>query len=168
MRLCVLVSPQRWLELPPAVLPHADVLGGLLVRGARGARELRPSGRIPTVRRGVWVGARAFPPVHAVRVKVAHEQPPVGERAIELLVHGVFAGFEGDRGYYSTTWVPLADVLMEVSRETVAAKLVAFRVELGQALEAALLAPAPVPMPAPAPAPAPASATASGDSTQDA
>eukprot|EP00966_Prymnesium_polylepis_P174396 4035257-Prymnesium_polylepis.1 len=47
----------------------------------------------------------------------------------------------GDKGYYSTAcWVPLDDVLMTVSRETVSGKLQTFRDGLATALDKALLA----------------------------
>lgn len=74
--------------------------------------------------------------------ELRNEQPPLGEREIELLIYGVFSGFEGDKGYYFTAWVPLGDVLMNISRETVICKLATFRDGLAQALEAACAIPA--------------------------
>ena len=37
-------------------------------------------------------------PKHELR----NEQPPLDERKIELLVYGIFSGFAGDKGYFST------------------------------------------------------------------
>ena len=74
--------------------------------------------------------------------ELRNEQPSVAERSIELLVYGIFAGYEGDKGFYSTAWVPLDDVLMSVSREAVSAKLQSFQDGLATALDRALLAPA--------------------------
>ena len=59
--------------------------------------------------------------------ELRNEQPPLEERDIELLIYGVFSGFDGDKGYYYTAWVPLGDVLMSISPETVIAKLARFR-----------------------------------------
>ena len=53
---------------------------------------------------------------------------------MELLCYGVFAGYEGDKGYYSTAWVPLEDVLMSITRETMLAKLSSFRDGLARAI----------------------------------
>ena len=66
-----------------------------------------------------------------------NEQPPLKEREIELLIYGVFSGFDGDKGYYYTAWVPLGDVLMSISPETVIAKLARFRDGLARALDVA-------------------------------
>jgi hypothetical protein len=74
--------------------------------------------------------------------ELRNELPPLSEREIELLVYGVFAGFEGDKGYYFTAWVPLGDVLMSISREMVIVKLASFRDGLALALEAACAVPA--------------------------
>ena len=46
--------------------------------------------------------------------ELRNEQPPLEEREIELLIYGVFSGFDGDKGYYYTAWVPLGDVLMSI------------------------------------------------------
>ena len=73
--------------------------------------------------------------------ELRNEQPAVEERKMELLCYGVFAGYEGDKGYYSTAWVPLEDVLMSITRETMIAKLSSFRDGLARAIDAALLVP---------------------------
>ena len=67
--------------------------------------------------------------------ELRNEQPPLEERDIELLIYGVFSGFDGDKGYYYTAWVPLGDVLMSISPETVIAKLASFRDGLARALD---------------------------------
>ena len=69
--------------------------------------------------------------------ELRNEQPPLEEREIDLLIYGVFSGFDGDKGYYYTAWVPLGDVLMSISPETVIAKLASFRDGLARALDVA-------------------------------
>ena len=64
----------------------------------------------------------------------------------------------GDKGFFSKRWMLLADVLMEISREEVMAKLTSFRHGLVAALEAALLAPAPAAEPSAVPAAEPSAA----------
>ena len=36
------------------------------------------------------------------RAELRNEQPDIMKRPIELLIYGVFAAFEGDKGYHST------------------------------------------------------------------
>ena len=79
-------------------------------------------------------------PSDMAKHELRNEQPAAAERTIELLVYGVFAGYEGDKGFYSTAWLPLEDILMSVPREVVSAKLLSFRDGLTAALDSALLA----------------------------
>ena len=57
-------------------------------------------------------------------------------------MYGIFGAFEGDKGYYSTAWVPLQDMLEALGKEVVFAKLASFRDGLEIALETALTPPA--------------------------
>ena len=81
-------------------------------------------------------------PAELQPAELRNAQPPANERKIELLIYGIFGAFEGDKGYYSTAWVPLEDVLEALGNEVVSAKLASFRDGLATALTAAL-APAP-------------------------
>ena len=71
-----------------------------------------------------------------------NELPPLTERPIELLIYGRFVEHESDKGFYSTCWLELSDVLAEISQETVTAALASYRDGLGRALDAALAVPA--------------------------
>ena len=75
--------------------------------------------------------------------ELRNELPAVEEREIELLVYARFVEHEGDKGFFSTRWMLLADMLMEMSRKDLLAKLISFRDGLAAALDAALLMRAP-------------------------
>ena len=65
-----------------------------------------------------------------------NELPAIDERTIELLIYGTFEEFEGDKGFYSMCWMSLEDVLMDVDRAVVSAKLTSYKEELTSALGA--------------------------------
>ena len=67
-----------------------------------------------------------------------NELPPLTERPIELLIYGRFVEHESDKGFYSTCWLLMDDVLAEIGKDLVAARLVSYRDGLGRALDAAL------------------------------
>ena len=64
--------------------------------------------------------------------------PPLEERSIEVLIYGRFVEHEYDKGFYSTAWLLMDDVLAEIGKDTVAARLASYRDGLGRALDAAL------------------------------
>ena len=68
--------------------------------------------------------------------------PPLDERSIEILIYGRFVEHENDKGFYSTAWLLMDDVLAEIGKDIVAASLASYRDGLGRALDAALAVPA--------------------------